>query len=321
MMFCVRKNLKRCPILAPGLAAASLVALLSHFEPAAADDRQAPPKWDANVETEAEFAYRSVYERSLAVKNAAQAPPPKARQAQLTASAPDGIPDLPTRKTDPKQPNPVQTEAKDAAPVEAERTPPQAPEATVSPSIFGEPPADSSLAYSLIGRPRSLADVITTQVLGDENGPAEARPGLAPRGRGDQYCTNIASAAADARFAWQQQLLLETEEQVKNRIADLEAKIAEYRKWLARRDDFSRKAQSVVTDIYGKMRPDAAAQQLMALNEEMAAAVITKLNPRVASAVMAEMDAGQAARLSAIISGAAKGPKGKAPAQQQDKGT
>ena len=303
------------------MAAASLAACLSHFEPAAADDRPAPPKWDANVETEAEFAYRSVFERSLAMKKQKNAPAPKARQAQLSAPAQDGIPELPSRKTDPKQPDPIQTEAKNIAPAEPEKTPPKAPEVKVSPSIFGEPPADSALAYSLIGRPRSLADVITTQVLGDENSPADAQPGSAPRGRGEQYCTNIASAAADARFAWQQEQLLQTEEQVKNRIADLEAKIAEYRKWLARRDDFSRKAQSVVTDIYGKMRPDAAAQQLMALNEEMAAAVITKLNPRVASAVMAEMDAGQAARLSAIISGAAKGPKGRPPAQQQDQGT
>ena len=70
-----------------------------------------------------------------------------------------------------------------------------------------------------------------------------------------------------------------------------------------------------ITDIYAKMKPDAAAQQLTALDDETAAAVITKLNPRVASALMAEMDPKQAARLTSIISSSAKGPKGKPPRQ------
>ncbi len=53
----------------------------------------------------------------------------------------------------------------------------------------------------------------------------------------------------------------------------------------------------------------------MALDDEMAAAVITKLNPRIASALMAEMDPKQAARLTSIISDSARGPKGKPPAK------
>ena len=108
---------------------------------------------------------------------------------------------------------------------------------------------------------------------------------------------------------------------MEKRVEELNAKIAEYQTWLARRDEFSRKAQSAITDIYAKMKPDAAAQQLTALDEETAAAVITKLSPKVSSALLAEMDAKKAARLTAIIAGSAKGPKGKPPAQPQSGGT
>ena len=47
------------------------------------------------------------------------------------------------------------------------------------------------------------------------------------------------------------------------------------------------------------MRPDAAAQQLAAMDEETAAAVLTKLDPRIASIILNEMDRAQAARLTA----------------------
>ena len=49
--------------------------------------------------------------------------------------------------------------------------------------------------------------------------------------------------------------------------------------------------------IYARMRPDAAALQLAALDEETAAAVLTKLEPRTASLILNEMDPAQAARL------------------------
>jgi flagellar motility protein MotE (MotC chaperone) len=294
----------------PLKAAAAIIAVLSsHFEPSLAQSGQPKPKWGTKLETEAEFAYRSVYERYLANYHRSQAARSRVRQ-DLPATATAGVadtPDLPSRKAGDQQ-----AENGAAEQIEAE--------IAGGSNLRDERPADS-LSHSLIGRPRNLGDVITTQVAGSDGEQTDPESGLAPRNRGDQYCTNIATAAADARFLWHQQKLLETEEQVKNRIADLEAKIAEYRKWLDRRDEFSRKAQGSVTNIYAKMRPDAAAQQLMALDEEMAAAVIIKLNPRVASAVMAEMDAQKAARLSAIISGAAKGPKGKPAAQSQGRGT
>ena len=120
-----------------------------------------------------------------------------------------------------------------------------------------------------------------------------------------EYCLNIADAAADARFAWQKKMLADLEGEIAKRVELLEAKTAEYQRWLARRDEFSKKAQESVVTIYARMRPDAAAAQLVAMDEETAAAVLIRLDPRNASAILNEMEATQAARLTATIGGAA----------------
>ena len=120
-----------------------------------------------------------------------------------------------------------------------------------------------------------------------------------------EYCLNVADPAADARLLWQKKVLADLEQEIAKRVELLEAKTAEYQKWLARRDEFSKRAQETVVTIYARMRPDAAAAQLVAMDEEMAAAVVTKLDPKNASAILNEMEPGKAARLTAIISGAA----------------
>ena len=124
--------------------------------------------------------------------------------------------------------------------------------------------------------------------------------------RPDDYCTSIATPAADARFAWQKKVLADLDQDIAKRIALLEEKIAEYKTWLARRDEFSQKANETLLRIYTRMKPDAAAAQLAELDEETAAAVLTKLEPRVASLILNEVPAAKAARLTAVISGAAK---------------
>jgi flagellar motility protein MotE (MotC chaperone) len=129
--------------------------------------------------------------------------------------------------------------------------------------------------------------------------PEDATPG-------QQYCFNIADAAADARFAWQQKTLLEIEQELEKRVALLEEKTKEYKVWLARREEFVGKAQEGLMKIYARMRPDAAALQIAAMDEETAAALMAKLDPRTSSAIMAEMDPQVAARLSGTMAGAAR---------------
>jgi len=126
-----------------------------------------------------------------------------------------------------------------------------------------------------------------------------------------QYCINIADAAADARVAWQKKMITDVEQELDKRVAMLEAKIAEYQKWLARRDEYSRKAQEQLVGIFARMRPDAAAPQLAASDEETAAAVLSKLDTRASSAILSEMEPNQAARLTAIMVGAGKTSSGK----------
>jgi flagellar motility protein MotE (MotC chaperone) len=169
-------------------------------------------------------------------------------------------------------------------------------------------PDDPFADLKVMERPAE-GEMLTTQVVPSETRAQSESAPPAERGAASQYCTNIADAAIDARIAWQRQNLAEAEKEVQRRTTELEVKTAEYQRWLTRRDEFAQKAQKAIIDIYSKMKPDAAALQLQALDDETAAAVIIKLDARVASSVMNEMDPAQAARLTAILSGAAEGPR------------
>lgn len=139
--------------------------------------------------------------------------------------------------------------------------------------------------------------------------PVSAQPAAPSAGRDEnaaQYCLNIGSAAADARFTRQQTALAAMEKEIEARIAQLEAKRAEYQDWLQRRETFLKKADEALVAVMSQMRPDAAAAQIGAMNEEMAAAVLSKLSPRVASAILNEVDPTRAARLTATMVGLAR---------------
>ena len=118
---------------------------------------------------------------------------------------------------------------------------------------------------------------------------ADDRSGAA---NADAYCRNIANKAADARYARQAESLAAMTKALDERIAALEAKRADYEKWVSRREDFLKRADESVVAIYSQMRPDAAAQQIAVMEQEAAAAILSKLQPRIASAILNEMDAG-----------------------------
>ena len=117
------------------------------------------------------------------------------------------------------------------------------------------------------------------------------------------YCQNIAGAAADARFAWQTQKLEGLETRVKATIGELEAKTAELRAWVAKREEIERKAGEKLVGIYSKMRPETAATQIATLDDTMAAAVLGQLTPGKASAIFNEIVPERAAKLAALIAG------------------
>lgn len=150
-------------------------------------------------------------------------------------------------------------------------------------------------------------------------GPLETLPPDATAAQ--QYCFNTVESASDARFAWQAKKIQDMEAELDKRSKQLEAKTQEYKDWLARRDDFARKAQEKLVGFYARMRPDAAAVQLATVEEDLAAAVMMKLDTKVASAIMNEMDPDRAAKVAAIISGAARVPPQKRVATPADEPT
>jgi len=117
------------------------------------------------------------------------------------------------------------------------------------------------------------------------------------------FCSNVADPAVDARLAWQLKELEKAESLLRERIAEVEAKRAEYEKWMALRDDFLKKAEAQVVEIYSRMKPDAAATQIAGMADETAAAVLAKLSPRSSSAIFNEMDTARAAHLADLLGG------------------
>lgn len=164
-------------------------------------------------------------------------------------------------------------------------------------------------AIDAVESTRMLSPVDTARLA-----PQDAPPGALITGAVDTpgsdlargYCVNIASAAADARVALQRAKLAEAERQISNRIAVLEAKSAEYKAWVERRDMFLTRATDSLVKIYTQMEPDSAALQLVAMDEETAAALLARLEPGSASAILNEMAPERAARLAAGIAGAAR---------------
>ena len=118
-----------------------------------------------------------------------------------------------------------------------------------------------------------------------------------------QFCSNVADPAVDARVAWQLKELEQAETKLRERIAEVEAKRAEYEKWMALRDEFLKKAEASVVEIYSRMRPEAAATQIAGMTDETAAAVLAKLSPRNSSAIFNEMESARAAHLADLLGG------------------
>ena len=89
-------------------------------------------------------------------------------------------------------------------------------------------------------------------------------------------------------------------------MAKIEARIAELKEWVARREDFASRMSEQLVTIYSGMRPEAASEQLAKIEESTAAAILGKLAPRVASQILNDMPSERAARLAMILMGASR---------------
>jgi flagellar motility protein MotE (MotC chaperone) len=133
-----------------------------------------------------------------------------------------------------------------------------------------------------------------------------AAPAAEPPPTVKSYCENIADPALDARFLHQKAELTYLEEELAKKTTLLESKKTEFQDWLKRRDDFISKAEGNLVKLYSKIKPDAAALQLAALDEEAAAALLLKLSAKSSSAILDQMDTAKAARLVSVMIGAAR---------------
>jgi flagellar motility protein MotE (MotC chaperone) len=121
-----------------------------------------------------------------------------------------------------------------------------------------------------------------------------------------EFCSNIADAAKDRRYALQVQELETLKKDIDRRVAQLEAKRAEYETWLKRREEFMANAERGVVEIYSKMKPDAAAERLSDVEPMLAAAILMKLNTRQAGFILNEMNRKAAAELTGIMAAASR---------------
>ncbi len=145
--------------------------------------------------------------------------------------------------------------------------------------------------------------------------PAAPSPAAAPMPATDaqRFCQNVAAAAADARFALQTRKLNDLQDGIAKRISALEAKEEEIKAVLAMHDQAKKQAEAALVGIYAKMRPDAAAGQIAALDDAVAAAVLQGLNARQSSAILNEIPAERAVRLVGTIAGLVPPPPPPAP--------
>lgn len=122
----------------------------------------------------------------------------------------------------------------------------------------------------------------------------------------ERFCSNIADAARDRRYALQAAELKQLQADIDDRMKALDAKKAEYETWLKRREVFLARAEDGVVKIYAGMKPDAAAERLAIVNIDLAAAILMKLDTRKASVILNEMEGKAAAALTGIMASAVR---------------
>jgi flagellar motility protein MotE (MotC chaperone) len=160
------------------------------------------------------------------------------------------------------------------------------------------PKADAANNPPLPDPPASALGKMLTAKTGNSEDSAASEASANVR----KYCTNIAAAATDARFAWQSKKLQELDLQIKARIAELDAKQAELKSLIDKHEAISKQAREALVGIYSKMKPETAAPQISALDDDMAVAVLAALSPRQASAIFDEMTPPErAAKLAGLL--------------------
>ena len=145
------------------------------------------------------------------------------------------------------------------------------------------------------------------KVVAADAAPVVPLPEVKPTGSiAAQYCEALRDAAAEARHAVQIAQLERLGNEIDARLVRLDARSAELKEWMARREEFARKATAQLVGIFAAMRPESASEQLVRLDSATAASILAKLDARAASAILNEMPPEKAAGLARLIAGAGR---------------
>lgn len=151
--------------------------------------------------------------------------------------------------------------------------------------------------------PAMLLALSVGQATAQTRTPSPATAAAASTSDAASFCAAIRDPAAEARFAWQANTLKGLEAKLADTLKKLEERKAELQLLTDQRAAEVKQAEARMTDIFTRMRPDAAALQLAAMDQATAVAVLGKLPPRAASAVLNEMEASRAAQLAEVMGG------------------
>lgn len=113
----------------------------------------------------------------------------------------------------------------------------------------------------------------------------------------EDYCREFASNAAEARTQHQREELEKLQAAVNTQMTDLQAKTAELKEWVQRREEIQDRASKNLTKIYSVMEPDAAARQMEKMDPETVSAILRSLNAKSSSEILAAMDVDKASRV------------------------
>jgi len=122
----------------------------------------------------------------------------------------------------------------------------------------------------------------------------------------ERFCGNIADAARERRNANQLKDMEALKAEIDTRVQQLDAKRAEYEKWMRMRQEFMAQANEQVVKIYARMRADSAAERLVELQPELAAAILMKLDVKQSGQIFNEMERTAVAKLTGIMAAAAR---------------
>ena len=126
-----------------------------------------------------------------------------------------------------------------------------------------------------------------------------------------QYCQNIADQAKDQRYAWQLQNLVALQGDIDKRIEHLESLRVDVRDWIEKRDRILQEVKGHVISVYEHMRPDAAAERMANLDNDVAIALLTRMRARAVSSILDEMEPSRASELTSGMTSLGKIETGK----------